>query len=271
MSILRPDWPAPVNAGFTTRHGGVSEPPYDALNLAMHVGDDPAAVQENRRRLVEQAGLPEAPRWLSQVHGTRVVHASAVEPDVTEADAVWTDQAGQVCAVLVADCVPILLAARDGTCVAAVHAGWRGLAAGVIPQTLAALPVPVSELMACIGPCIGPEAYAVGGEVIEAMASEGVAARYRSATDTDNAGEGPPAHETPSGRFQLDLAATAKAVLIQAGVHARAVTGAGQCTCSDPNRFYSYRRDQTSGRIAAYICLAGRPGRTSSESSTRCV
>jgi YfiH family protein len=149
--------------------------------------------------------------------------------------------------------VPILLAARDGTCVAAVHAGWRGLAAGVIPQTLAALPVPASELMACIGPCIGPEAYAVGGEVIEAMASEGVAARYRSATVVDYAGEGRAADETPSGRFQLDLAATTKAVLIQAGVHARAVTGAGQCTCSDPNRFYSYRRDQTCGRIAAYI------------------
>ncbi|MEX0372816.1 peptidoglycan editing factor PgeF [Spiribacter roseus] len=251
LSILRPDWPAPVNAGFTTRHGGVSEPPYDALNLAMHVGDDPAAVRENRRRLVEQAGLPEAPRWLSQVHGTRVVHASAVERDVTEADAVWTDQPGQVCAVLVADCVPILLAARDGTCVAAVHAGWRGLAAGVIPQTLAALPVPASELMACIGPCIGAEAYAVGGEVIEAMASEGVAARYRSATVTDNAGEGPPADETPSGRFQLDLAATARGILADGGVGA--ITGVGRCTHTASSASYSYRRDGATGRLAGFV------------------
>jgi YfiH family protein len=239
LSILRPDWPAPVNAGFTTRHGGVSEPPYDALNLAMHVGDDPAAVRENRRRLVEQAGLPEAPRWLSQVHGTRVVHASAVERDVTEADAVWTDQPGQVCAVLVADCVPILLAARDGTCVAAVHAGWRGLAAGVIPQTL------------CIGPCIGAEAYAVGGEVIEAMASEGVAARYRPATVVDNAGACRAAGDTPSGRFQLDLAATARGILADGGVGA--ITAVGRCTHTASSTSYSYRREGATGRLAGFV------------------
>jgi YfiH family protein len=174
IACIRPDWAPPINAGVTMRTGGVSKPPYDSLNLAMHVGDDPSAVAENRQRLKVEAGLPEPPRWLRQIHSAHVVHADGVERDLTEADAIWTDRPGQVCAVLVADCVPILLAAGDGQCVAAVHAGWRGLARGVIQAAVAALPVPAAGLSAWIGPCIGPAAYAVGSEVIESMRTAGV-------------------------------------------------------------------------------------------------
>ncbi|MEX0448800.1 peptidoglycan editing factor PgeF [Spiribacter sp. 221] len=240
IGILRPDWALPVEAGFTTRCGGVSKAPYDSLNLAMHVGDDLAAVRENRRRLAEQAGLPEQPRWVAQVHGTRVVHAGEVERDVTEADAVWTDQPGQVCAVLVADCLPILLADHAGRCVAAVHAGWRGLAAGIIQRTIETLPVPASDLVACIGPCIGPDAYEVGAEVIEAMIAGGTVPRSWPSLSGDE-------------QFQLDLAATAEGVFSQVGIRAGAATHVVHCTFTDPARLYSYRRDESTGRIAGYI------------------
>ena len=238
IEILNPDWDLPVRAGFTTRAGGVSQSPYDALNLALHVADDPARVHENRRRLVAQAGLPEQPRWVAQVHGTRVVHAGEVERDVTEADAVWTDQPGQVCAVLVADCLPILLADRAGGCVAAVHAGWRGLAAGILQQAVATLPVAASDLAACIGPCIGPEAYEVGPDVIDSIKRSDIQpVRHPS--------------RRRSTRFQLDLAATARDVLALAGV--ADIRRVRHCTAGDPTRFFSYRRDGVTGRMAGYI------------------
>ena len=238
IEILRPDWALPVEAGFTTRCGGVSNPPYDTLNLAMHVGDDPAAVRENRRRLGEQAGLPEQPRWLKQVHGNRVVHASEVEPDVTEADAVWTDQPGQVCAVLVADCLPLLFADRAGRCVAAVHAGWRGLAAGIIQRTIETLPVPASDLLVCIGPCIDAEAYEVGAEVLEVMIAGGTVPRSWPSPAADH-------------RLHMDLAATAQGVLRQAGVEK--VTTMRRCTNTEGDALYSYRRSGITGRIAGYV------------------
>lgn len=239
IECLRPDWAPRVGAGLTTRAGGVSAPPYESLNLAVHVGDAPSAVAENRRRLVAGAGLPESPRWLRQVHGARAVHAEGVERDVTEADAIWTDRPGQVCAVLVADCVPILLAAGDGQCVAAVHAGWRGLAGGVIQAAVAALPVPAAGLSAWIGPCIGPAAYEVGPEVIEQMRAAGV--------------------EPVSGgvaSIQLDLAATARRILTAHGVGR--VTGAGVSVTDQLSAFYSYRREGTTGRVAAYIWIPPR-------------
>jgi YfiH family protein len=195
-------------------------------------------VRENRRRLVEQLGLPEQPRWLSQVHGARVVHASEVERDVTEADAVWTDQPGQVCAVLVADCVPILLASRDGSCVAAVHAGWRGLAAGIIERTIEAMPAPASFLVACIGPCIGPEAYEVGAEVIESLVASGSVPLSWPTLCTNK-------------RFRLDLAATAERMLWRAG--AEAVTSVAQCTFTERTYLYSHRRSGVTGRLAGFI------------------
>ena len=240
IELICPDWPVSVHAGFTTRQGGVSQSPYNTLNLALHVEDDPAAVHENRRRLVAQAGLPEEPRWLRQVHGTRVVHADEVERDVTEADAVWSDRPGQVCAVLVADCMPILLASADGGCVAAVHAGWRGLASGVIQVAVAALPAPPAGLHACIGPCIGQAAYEVGEEVIEQMQAAGVSPHYER-------NDARPSHA------HLDLAATAAGILSACGV--AAVTDLGSCTHADAEAFYSYRRDGKTGRIAAFISL----------------
>ena len=230
-----------VQAGFTTRQGGVSQGPFQGLNLALHVNDEPEAVLANRRRLAAAAGLPEAPRWLHQIHSTRVVHGDEVDADVTEADAIWTDRPDTVCAVLVADCMPILLADRGGRCVAAVHAGWRGLAAGILQQTIAALPVPASALAACIGPCISAAAYEVGPEVPREMRRQGVEPVV------------PPAGSASSDRCLLDLSATARRVLVDSGVSA--VGSVGACTYNDPARFYSYRRGHPTGRLAGLIHL----------------
>ena len=236
MALIHPDWALPVRAGFSAREGGVSQGPYASLNLGIHVGDDPQAVMENRARLVAMAGLIEAPRWLSQVHGHQVVHAHQVVSDQTQADAVWSDQPGVVCAVLVADCVPILLAADNGGCVAAVHAGWRGLVSGVIEQTLAALPVSAGQLQAWIGPCIGKAAYEVGPEVWQAVAGVSATAEQASAE-----------------KRQIDLSAIAARRLQQAGV--AQVQQAHACTASNPQQFFSYRRDGATGRSAAYIAI----------------
>ena len=234
--ILRPDWDVVgVNAGFSLRSGGVSQPPYDSLNLALHVGDVPERVQENRRRLVEAAGLAMAPRWLSQVHGTRIIHTDAVDPDVTPADGVWSDRPGQPCAVLVADCLPILIADRDGGCVAAVHAGWRGLAAGVIDRVIQTLPVPPPRLAACIGPCIGVDAFGVGQEVIDAFHAAGR----------------PPVHEQHGQGLCVDLRATARRLLRDRGIGE--VTDVGGCTHRDHAGCFSYRRDGVTGRLAGFI------------------
>ncbi|MDR9407049.1 MAG: peptidoglycan editing factor PgeF [Spiribacter sp.] len=251
IQILRPDWTiSGVNAGFTQRTGGVSHAPYESLNLALHVGDHPDHVHENRQRLVDAAALPEEPRWLKQVHGARVVHASDVERDVTEADAVWTDQPGEVCAVLVADCVPILLAANEGRCVAAIHAGWRGLAAGVIEATIEALPVAADGLSAVIGPCIGKDAYEVGPEVIEALdQAMPVPPQFRQSEASQES------RLTERDAFWLDMAASAEAVLRYAGVPTPRLLG--HCTHTEANQYYSYRRDGVSGRIAGFIALSG--------------
>jgi hypothetical protein len=235
IQILRPDWNIPgVDAGFTLRTGGVSKPPYDSLNLAMHVGDDPDDVRENRRRLVEYAGLPEEPRWLKQVHGNRVVHASEVERDITEADAVWTDQPGQVCAVMVADCVPILLAAKDGSCVAAIHAGWRGLAAGVIEETINVLPVGPGRLCAAIGLCIPPVDYTVSREVLLRLS------RYMSREIKDSC--------------SLDLKQITKTLLAKMGV--ADVIGEGKYL--DERFRYSYRKSNITGRNAYHTFIKNR-------------
>jgi YfiH family protein len=251
IALMRPDWGIlVVNAGFTQRTGGVSQPPYDSLNLALHVGDDPAAVRENRRRVVEYAGLADEPRWLKQVHGARVVHANEVERDVTEADAVWTDQPGQVCAVLVADCVPILLAANDGSCVAAIHAGWRGLAAGVIEATIDTLPVTANALSAVIGPCIGKDAYEVGPEVIEQLGVSMPVGVQLTPVDDEAATD-----SSHASHYWLDMAANVEAVLRYAGVPAPMRVGG--CTHAAASQYFSYRRDGAAGRVAGFIELSG--------------
>ncbi|MDO9452655.1 MAG: peptidoglycan editing factor PgeF [Stagnimonas sp.] len=239
LPLLWPDWPVPANvhAVVSTRAGGVSRGPYASLNLGSHVGDDPAAVAENRRRFCVAAALGHAPGWLNQVHGCGVVRAP-VRDGVT-ADACWTQTPGVPCAVMTADCLPVLFADRDGSCVAAAHAGWRGLADGVLEATVAGLPVPASQLMAWMGPAIGPQAFQVGNEVRAAFVTQ--AAEDAAAFVADGA------------RWRADLFALARARLARCGV--TAIYGGGRCTVSEPEQFFSHRRDGISGRFASVIQL----------------
>jgi len=230
LERIEADLEAPVTGFATTRAGGVSAPPFDALNLALNTGDDPVHVEQNRARLASE--LPAAPRWLRQVHGTRVLHAADWHPDV-EADAIWTDRPEEVLAILTADCLPILLAERDGRCVAAIHAGWRGLAAGIVEAALTALPSSPERLHAWIGPAIRADAYEVDAPVFDAFPEYGHAfVRARS------------------GHWQADLAAIATAKLRDGGV--RRVRGCGLCSHDDP-RFFSHRRESRGGRGATLI------------------
>lgn len=242
--VFAPDWPASplVRALMTTRQGGTSPPPWDSLNLGVAVGDDPARVSANRALV--GALLPQAPRWLRQVHGRAVVHADAVQPHAPpEADAAWTTTPGVVCCVQVADCLPVLLAARDGSAVGAAHAGWRGLAAGVIEATVAAMPVPAAALFAWLGPAIGPASFEVGEEVLAAFVRHdpGSAAAFQP--------HGP-------GKWLADLFTLARRRLHAAGV--TAVHGGGLCTVADPARFFSHRRDRPGGRMAALVWIEPR-------------
>ena len=237
---IRPDWPAPprVRAGFTTRLGGVSAPPYHALNLGDHVGDDPAAVDENRRRLTEALALPAVPRWLNQVHGCRVVSAGEVTAGC-EADASFTRVPGVVCAVLTADCLPLLLCDREGEGVAAVHAGWRGLADGVVEAAVRRLGLPPERLLAWLGPAIGPERFEVGDEVYRRFVQAHPEARA--------------AFRPAAGRWLADIYTLARLRLRHCGVEA--VFGGDRCTFTEHELFFSYRRDGVTGRMAAVIWL----------------
>lgn len=241
-----PDWPAPahVHALVTTRAGGVSRGPYAAMNLALHVGDDAAAVAENRRRL--RLRLPAEPRWLEQVHGKLAVDAASAQPGC-RADASVAGAREVVCAVLTADCLPVLLCDEAGSAVAAAHAGWRGLAAGVLESTLAALRegagVPPSQVDAWIGPCIGPRRFEVGPDVLAAL-GEHAPSGTRSAFLSRPRPDGSP-------RWLADLPALARARLQAAG--ARSIAGGAWCTVDDGSRFFSYRRDGVTGRMAAAV------------------
>jgi YfiH family protein len=239
--LIVPDWPAPVavRAVSTTRLGGVSLPPYAELNLAGHVGDQPEHVAENRRRLAWTAGLPAEPAWLDQVHGTVVVAAETVSSPIA-ADAAWTSQPGRPCVVMTADCLPVLFCDRSGTVVAAVHAGWRGLAGGVIAATVKQLGKTPAELLAWLGPAIGPTAFEVGEEVRAAFL----------ALDAGNVADFRP---SPAGRWLADLYGLARRQL--QGLGMTAIYGGDYCTFSDPARFFSYRREQQTGRIASLIWL----------------
>lgn len=238
---LAPDWPAParVRACVTTRAGGVSQPPFDSCNLGDHVGDDPQAVAENRRRL--QQALNCRPAWLSQVHGIRVVEADPAL--VQEADASWSGTPGVASAILTADCLPVLFCDRAGTRVAAAHAGWRGLAAGMLEAALDALDREPEEVLVWLGPAIGPDAFEVGPEVREAFL-----AGYPQAEAAFRPGTHP-------GKYLADLYQLARIRLAARGV--TAVYGGGLCTWSDP-RFYSYRRVARTGRFASLIWLTDR-------------
>lgn len=232
-----PDWPVPasVNALITTRAGGVSTGPFASLNLGMRAGDDPQAVAVNRARL--NALLPQSPRWLRQVHGSFVVEADALS-DEPEADAAIARRPGTVCAVLVADCIPVLLADRSGAMIGIAHAGWRGLARGVIENTVRTMAGAGRDLIAYLGPGIGPAAFEVGNDVREAFLARdsGAAAGFKPHAE---------------GKWLADLFLLARQCLQHAGV--REIHGGGLCTYSDTRRFFSYRRERTTGRMAALI------------------
>jgi len=299
LELIFPDWPAParVRACTTTRRGGVSEGPYADFNLAIHVGDGAAHVIANRATLRARLGLTVDPLWLTQVHGTRVVDAGQARPEADgsvaaptgaapeadgrvaipigaapvadgrivaaiglgpvadgrsivptgagpEADGSVAFGPGVACAVLTADCLPVIFCTVDGTRVGAAHAGWRGLAAGVLEATVAALARPPEEVMAWIGPGIGAEAYDVGADVREALV------RADPATEAAFV----PSHP---GHWQADMYALARLRLAAAGV--TAVYGGGLCTYRDADRFFSYRRDRATGRMATLVWIDGTP------------
>ena len=249
LQFLTPDWAAPraVRAAFTLRRGGVSAAPFDSLNVAAHVGDDSQAVAKNRRRLRDGLRLPQEPAWMEQVHRTEVLDldlsdlAARAASSSVAADAALTRRAGRVCVVQVADCLPVLFAARDGSAVAAAHAGWRGLAAGVLEATVKSLAVDPGGLLAWIGPGIGPAHFEVGDEVRGAFLAHDNAAAAAFSINT-------------RGRWQCDLPLLARARLAALGI--AAVTGGTWCTYADASRFFSFRRDGRCGRMAAVIWLA---------------
>jgi hypothetical protein len=238
LPLIRPDWPAPagVHACVTTRLGGDSAPPFGPFNVASHVGDDPQAVAANRARL--RALLPAEPVWLEQVHGSAVAEADRVT--CATADASVARRPGRVCAVLTADCLPVLFCDRQGTVVAAAHAGWRGLAGGVLANAVACMDCPPEDILAWLGPAIGPAAFEVGPEVRAAFV-----ARLSGAQDAFRPGQG--------DRLFADIHALARLELAQAGVHA--VFGGGLCTVGQPGLFHSYRRDGVTGRMASLVWL----------------
>jgi YfiH family protein len=239
--IIIPDWPAPANvkAMQTTRGGGYSQAPYDSLNFGDHVGDDPMVVAKNRQTL----DLPSEPVWLEQVHGVEVVLAeqAACRP---RADATVSFHRGAVCAVMTADCLPVLLCDRAGSVVGAVHAGWRGLADGVIEAAVHAMQVPPDTLLAWLGPAIGPQAFEVGDEVRDAFMAHHPDAQA-AFTPSPASGEG--------RKYLGDMYLLARQRLNALGV--TAIYGGGLCTYSDKQRFFSFRRDDRTGRMATLVWL----------------
>jgi YfiH family protein len=256
-SIQLLHWEAPrqIKAMITNRHGGFSQPPFNSLNLGLHVGDDPATVQKNRNAL--KAVLPNEPIWLNQVHGTQVIDADASKEskdackDPPSADASVTTTPGRVLAIMTADCLPVLLASRDGKVVGAAHAGWRGLAAGVIEQTLAlmrskqALQTQTdaeaqSEILAYLGPAIGPHAFEVGSEVRDIFMAQNPA----SAACFEQLQE--------KGKYLADIYGLACLRLNALGIEC--IEGGGECTLQNPD-YFSYRRDQQTGRMGSFIWI----------------
>ena len=243
--LIIPDWPAPANvrAFFTTRGGGVSIGAYASLNLGAHVGDEPELVAENRRRVGTL--LPAAPVWLNQVHGVDVVRAEELvgsPANAVPADASVTAQRGVPCAVMVADCLPVLFSTRDGSQVGAAHAGWRGLLKGVLERTAKALCDDPSEVIAWLGPAIGPNAFEVGAEVFAAFTSAAAsdASAFRVTSERRD-------------KFLADIYALARARLQRAGI--KRIFGGDFCTVSDAARFFSYRRDATTGRMVGVVWI----------------
>lgn len=241
-SLIWPEWPAPVNvkACISTRLGGFSLTPYDSLNLGEHVGDNPAHVGQNRQHLITAANLPAVPLWLQQTHSTIVIDSQQWQPGF-EADAIISQTPNQVCAVLTADCLPVLLCDKNGRQVAAIHAGWRGLCDGIIEKTVAQLSVVPEDVLAWLGPAIGPAQFEVGEEVRDAFIAYSADAAAAFQTNKP-------------GHYLADIYQLARQRLSHSGV--QQIYGGDFCTVSQPAHFFSYRRDGTTGRMASLIWLA---------------
>jgi YfiH family protein len=242
IDCIRPDWPAKprVHALTTMRNGGYSSGRYASFNLAAHTGDDADAVALNRRLLKDRMQLPSEPLWLSQMHGKHLLRVESVG-GIVEADGSWSTIAGTVCAVLTADCLPMLFCDSAGSRVAAVHAGWRGLHRGIISAAVETLSVPARDLLVWLGPAIGADAFEVGQEVYDSFV------RINPANSTAFRPRDDP-------HWLCDIYALARIELQALGVES--VYGGNFCTSSDAERFYSYRRDGITGRMASLIWLA---------------
>ncbi len=254
IDSIRPDWPAPDNvaAAITLRSGGCSHAPFDQSNLALHVQDNPQHVQANRDSLIQSLKLPAQPLWLEQYHSTELVYAPQFSSSQTapRADGSYSDQPGTVCAILTADCLPVLLCDRAGTQVAAAHAGWRGLCAGILRKMVATFTSPADQLIAYLGPAIGPQQFEVGAEVLQAFLDNGQDSHHRAAIAAAFSRR---AAIRQQEKYLADLCALARAELAACGL--TAVYGGEYCSYTDSERFYSYRREAQTGRNASLIWL----------------
>jgi YfiH family protein len=236
-----PNWPAPphIKSLSSFRNGGISTPPYDSFNLATHVNDNPAHVEHNRQQLIKQARLPEPPRWLVQTHGTNVVDSSQWHVDI-DADAIFSHQTHHVCSIMTADCLPILICNQAGTFVAAIHAGWRGLADGIIKKTIQSYQGKRNELLVWLGPAIGPKHFEVGQEVVNYF--------KQHQFDTKEA-----FHPCRDNHYLADIYALARQHILESRVNN--IYGGQLCTVSQSEDFFSYRRDGITGRMASMIWI----------------
>lgn len=250
-NFITPDWPAPasVKSVITLRTGGCSRAPFDSNNLATHVQDNPADVQQNRDNLVKALNLPAEPLWLDQYHSTELVYLPEA-PKPARADASYSDQPNSVCAILTADCLPVLFCNRSGTQVAAAHAGWRGLCGGILRNTVASFKDSADQIMAYLGPAIGPQAFEVGQEVQQAFLDSAQNPTHRRAIEMAFSPV-----EALDGKYLADLHRLARAELAACGV--TEVYAGDYCSYSDKQRFYSYRRESKTGRNASLVWLQG--------------
>ncbi|WP_438971456.1 peptidoglycan editing factor PgeF [Methylophaga sp.] len=243
-SLIMPEWPAPnsVTALSTTRLGGFSLPPYDSFNLGTHVGDDPARIEKNRAFLINNAELPTEPVWLNQVHGTNVINVNEWHENI-EADAIFSSKPNQVCSIMTADCLPVLFTDKQGKQIAAAHAGWRGLLNGVLENTVRQFKGARSDILVWLGPAIGPKQFEVGEEVFHAFITQ--------SPDAESAFK-----KRDTTHYLADIYQLAKQRLSALGIVN--ISGGQHCTVTEEDRFFSYRRDGVTGRMASLIWFSGK-------------
>lgn len=245
QGFIYPDWPAPSNvkAVMTTRHGGVSVSPFSSMNLGTHVDDSPKHVEQNRSLLKQALALPSDPLWLNQIHGTAIANHKVDHMDC-DADAVLSHEAGEVCTIMTADCLPVLFCNRQGTSVAAAHAGWRGLQNGILEKCVATMNCEPNEILVWLGAAIGPTAFEVGPEVREAFISVYEASETAFVSNPNN-----------PGKWLANIYQLANIHLGVAGIKTENIYGGGRCTFSEESLFFSYRRENRTGRMASLIWL----------------